>query len=161
MTDTRPSTDVTQMATAMLWAERSTCERTHVGAVISLGGRTVGTGYNGAPAGMDHCVHTLPFMPRVQDLSTVRRVGNVAPLRSNDACRIAIHAETNAIAYAARHGVAVAGGTLYVTMSPCYSCAQLIIAAGLHRIVYDKPYRDQTGIDYLRLAGLTVEHFGK
>lgn len=158
----RPSVDVTQMATALLWAERSTCERGHVGAVIAMDGRTVGTGFNGAPAGMDHCVHTLNYMPKTQDLSKVgTRISPILPLRSTEACRIAIHAETNAIAHAARHGVAVAGGTLYVTMSPCYPCAQLVIAAGLTRVVYNREYRDKTGIDYLRLAGITVEFFGQ
>jgi dCMP deaminase len=72
-------------------------------------------------------------------------------------CRVAIHAEANALAYAARHGVSVEGATVYTTLSPCYACSQLIIAAGLSRVVFNRSYRDPAGIDLLRLAGLTVE----
>lgn len=155
---TRPSIDHTQMKTARLWASHSTCDRAHVGAVLSLGGRTIGSGFNGAPAGMDHCDHSLPFIPAVQDLASVKtRISPVRPIQSSGACRVAIHAETNAIAYAARHGVAVAGATMYVTMSPCYPCAQLMIAAGLHRVLYDTAYRDLTGMNLLIEAGLVVE----
>lgn len=163
----RPSIDKTQMDTARLWALRSTCDRQHVGAVLSLGDRTIGSGYNGAPAGMAHCNHTLPWVPNVgpegqPPYKAVSPLGawprGLGTARDNG-CRIAIHAETNAIAYAARHGVAVAGSTIYVTLSPCFSCAQLLIAAGIHRVVYDREYRDPAGIDLLRQAGLKVEQF--
>lgn len=157
------SIDRTQMATARLWAAHSTCDRNSVGAVISLGGRTIGTGYNGAPAGMEHCNHTVPYMPTAGmnvSYKSASPLGafplNLGKIRDNG-CRVAIHAETNAIAYAARHGVAVQGATLYVTLSPCYACAQLVIAAGLIRVVYDRAYRDLDGIRLLERAGVTVE----
>jgi dCMP deaminase len=54
----RPTIDVSLMAVAEVWAERSTCSRNHVGVVIARNGRTIGSGYNGAPAGMPHCEHT-------------------------------------------------------------------------------------------------------
>jgi deoxycytidylate deaminase len=54
----RPTIDVSLMAVAEVWAERSTCSRNHVGVVIARNGRTIGSGYNGAPAGMAHCEHT-------------------------------------------------------------------------------------------------------
>lgn len=156
----RPSIDKTQMDTARLWALRSTCSRAHVGAAISRGGRTIGTGFNGAPAGMSHCDHTTAYVPQTQDLSTVlTRVSPARLIQGSGMCRVAIHAETNAIAYAARHGVAVEGAELFVTMSPCYSCAQLIIAAGLIRVVYDRAYRDPSGISLLTEAGVTVEKY--
>lgn len=150
--------DNTQMATAHLWAQHSTCTRARVGAVISSGGRAIGTGYNGAPAGMPHCDHSVRHEPKIQDTANWdRRVSPVPPMRTLFGCRTALHAETNAIAYAARHGVSVAGATLYVTMSPCHPCAQLIVAAGLHRVVYDDAYRDPAGIEFLLAAGLVVE----
>jgi dCMP deaminase len=161
----RPSIDQVQMSTAKLWAMRSTCDRNHVGAVLSLGDRTIGSGYNGAPAGMDHCNHTLPFMPQAGTDVQYRSVSPLGPWPQglgkprDNGCRVAIHAECNAIAYAARHGVAVAGATMHVTLSPCYSCAQLMIAAGLHRVVYDREYRDPAGITLLREAGLKVEQY--
>lgn len=163
----RPEVDTIQMATAELWAERSTCTRQHVGAVLSLGDRTIGSGYNGAPAGMPHCNHEVPFNPKVgaEHTPAYRTTSPLGPfpralgtVRDNG-CRIAIHAECNAIAYAARHGVAVAGATIYVTLSPCFACAQLLIASGLHRVVYGRAYRDPAGIDLLREAGLKVEQF--
>lgn len=156
----RPTIDVTQMAAARLWAERSTCSRGQVGAVISLEGRTVGTGYNGAPAGVPHCDHdSQGFTPTAQSpFDWGRRLTPIEPYETKDpGCRLSAHAEANAIAYAARHGVAVGGATIYVTMSPCYACAQLIIAAGLIRVVYDRPYRDTQGVSLLGLAGVEVE----
>jgi dCMP deaminase len=162
----RPTIDVSLMAVAEVWAERSTCSRNHVGVVIARNGRTIGSGYNGAPAGMAHCEHTElryekiygpgdsaprratpPYLPKVIPESTGLDRG----------CRVAIHAEANALAYAARHGVSVEGATVYTTLSPCYACSQLIIAAGLSRVVFNRSYRDPAGIDLLRLAGLTVE----
>jgi dCMP deaminase len=149
----RPDIDTTLMGVALLWEDRSTCDRNHVGAVIAKDGRHIGSGYNGAPAGMSHCDHG--------PLPTIRRVSPVSPLPTSPTsigCRIAIHAEANAIAYAARHGVSVEGATIYTTLSPCYECAKLIIAAGLVRVVFNRSYRDPAGIDLLRNAGLTVDN---
>lgn len=148
----RPSTDATLMKIASAWEERSTCSRNHVGAVIAKDGRTLGSGYNGAPAGMPHCEH-IPVEERVYP-----RILERAAIESpRGGCRIAIHAESNAIAYCARHGVSIEGATIYTTLSPCYSCAQLIIAAGLTRVVYGRQYRDKAGLELLIAASLTVE----
>lgn len=144
----RPTIDESLMAIAKIWEDRSTCTRNHVGAVIAKEGRHIGSGYNGAPAGMPHCEHSLPAF-------------NMAmPKDLQQGCRIAIHAEANALAYCARHGVAVEGATMYSTLSPCYACSQLILAAGLTRVVYVRAYRDTAGIDLLREAGLTVDMIG-
>jgi dCMP deaminase len=104
---------------------------------------------------MDHCTHSpLPFLRRASPVPELP----VGPSPSDTGCRIAIHAEANAIAYAARHGVSVEGATIYSTLSPCYDCSKLIIAAGLRRIVFNRSYRDPAGIDLLRNAGLTVSN---
>lgn len=151
---TRPSRDGVLMATATAFEELSTCARNHVGAVIAIDGRIIGTGYNGAPAGMPHCEHSSAMLlPLRATPPGVQLLKGVDP---NTGCKVAIHAESNAIAYAARHGVSVKGATLYVTLSPCYGCAQLVIAAGLTRVVFDRGYRDISGIDLLREAGLEV-----
>lgn len=152
----RPEIDTTLMGTAILWEDRSTCDRNHVGCVIAKDGRTIGTGYNGAPAGMPHCVHggQTTRMRRVSPIPLLA----TGPTASDIGCRIAIHAEANAIAYAARHGVSIEGGTLYTTLSPCYDCSKLVIAAGLARVVFNRSYRDPAGIDLLRQAGLTVDN---
>lgn len=152
----RPTIDTTLMSTALLWEARSTCSRNHVGAVIAKDGRTIGTGYNGAPAGMEHCTHggNLPGMPAMRRVSPVPMLAE-SPL--DRGCRIAIHAEANAIAYAARHGVSVQDATIYTTLSPCYECSKLIIAAGLVRVVFNRSYRDPAGIDLLRSAAVIVD----
>jgi dCMP deaminase len=115
----------------------STCDRNHVGVVISIDGRIVSTGYNGAPPGMPHCNHAVGSNPTM-------------------GCRESTHAEANAIAFAARNGVSVLGGTVHTTLSPCYACAQLILSAGLVRVVYDRPYRDLAGLELLSAGGLIV-----
>jgi dCMP deaminase len=116
---------------------------------------------------MDHCVHELPFMPNAgQEISytSLSPLGAwpmaLGKMRENS-CRMAIHAEANALAYSARNGVAVEGADLFVTLSPCFSCAQIIIAAGLVRVVYDREYRDKAGIDLLTMAGIRVEKFSE
>lgn len=154
----RPTIDDVLMQIAHLWETRSTCSRNHVGALIARDGRTIGTGYNGAPSGMEHCNHTGLRL----DGSVImqRRVSPVPMLDQGPmdrGCRLAIHAEANAIAYAARHGVSLEDATIYSTLSPCYECSKLIIAAGLQRVVYNRSYRDPAGIDLLRMAGLTVD----
>ncbi|MCO5760313.1 MAG: deaminase [Chromatiaceae bacterium] len=128
-----------QVAETTSW--RSTCERNNVGALIVLDGRPLSVGYNGAPAGLAHC----------QDIGCL--------IDSSGGCIRTQHAEANAIAWAARKGIAVEGATLYVTLSPCLPCAKLIINAGIARVVYLSPYRDSTGVDYLRMAGVQVEEF--
>lgn len=154
----RPTIDATLMALAYIWEDRSTCSRNHVGVVIAKDGRTLGSGYNGAPAGMPHCEHLVieyPLTPR--QISPVPPIPVAGPDRG---CKEAIHAEANALAYCARDGISVQGATIYTTLSPCYACSQLIIAAGLARVVFNRSYRDPAGIDLLRRAGLTVDKLG-
>ncbi|AWY05230.1 deoxycytidylate deaminase [Gordonia phage Margaret] len=117
-------------------ALRGTCSRLQVGALAVRGGQILSTGYNGAPAGLEHCYH---------------RPGAIEP------CFQSIHAEANAVACAARYGVSLEGATLYVTDAPCLSCAGLIINAGIDAIRFDRPYRDRTGIQRLYDAGLSVQ----
>ena len=134
----RPTRDDTLINVAADFARRSTCDKLHVGAVISHDGRPLSTGYNGSPAGMAHCRH-LPV--------------------SNDPCVLAVHAEANAIAYAARFGVATVDAEMHVTHSPCYKCAQLIINAGIFKVTWAIAFRDQSGLDLLESAGIETVHY--
>jgi dCMP deaminase len=134
MLGNRPSFDEILMTTARVWAGRSTCSRLSVGAVLAKDGRSVSSGFNGAPAGLRHCEHA-----------------------TDATCTTATHAEANVIGYAAREGHATKGATMYITHSPCYSCTGLILAAGIVRVVYGEVYKSTQGIDTLRKAGLTVE----
>lgn len=112
----RPTLNQTFFDIARAWAKRSTCEHLAVGAVIARDSRTIASGYNGAPPGLPHCRH---------DLETIR-------IR----CSNTNHAEGNALAFAARYGIATDGASLYTTHSPCVSCAGLIISAGIVVVRY-------------------------
>lgn len=129
----RPSREQILVDTAYLWAKRSTCDRLHVGAIIHRQGRIISVGYNGAPAGLPHCDH---------------------PHETEDC--LAVHAEQNAISYAARNGVALGGASLVVTHQPCRSCAMSIINSGIRHVTYVEPYRLVEGLSLLLDAGIEV-----
>ena len=127
------------MATAMLMATRSSCERLHVGCVIVSGGaqrnRIVAAGYNG-------------FLPGAPHISKVRDGHEQAT----------VHAEQNAISDAARRGVSLDGATAYVTHFPCINCAKILAAAGVVRIKYHRDYRNDALVaSLLRESGVEVE----
>lgn len=124
-------------------AKRSTCNRLHVGAVISRDGRILSLGYNGPVAGAPHCQHDITPSP-------VTTAGGIDVLTTQqDGCLAAVHAEANAIAFAAREGVCVSGATLCVTHQPCLKCAQLIINSGVVKVTYHHPYRLNDGVELL------------
>src|SRR3954469_11838629 len=128
------------MQTAKLFARSGTCFRLRTGAVLARRGRVLSTGFNGAAAGLPHCSHDDP-----------------TSIKESDACRIAVHAELNAIAFAARYGVATEGAEMFATHMPCVACSQAIINAGVERVVYDQSYRDASGVQMMMDAGLLVE----
>lgn len=152
----RPSRDATLLRVAEVMGDRSTCSRNLVGVVIARDGRILSTGYNGAPAGMPHCNHECncggkhlggtPLQGRWHD----QTCSSIRP------CTIAIHAEANAIAYAARFGVDIEGAELFTTLSPCVPCSQLIIASGIVRVVYGRAYRIADGLTLLCQADIVV-----
>jgi dCMP deaminase len=142
-TTERPTMDMTLLATAFVMSERGTCSRARVGCVVALDGRILSSAYNGAPRGMPHCVH---------DDRTTDDFGPSEPT-----CPTGVHAEANAVAFAARYGVSLDGSVLYTTLSPCVPCAQLIVNVGIERVVCAKVYRDTTGVELLLSAGLTVD----
>lgn len=129
----RPTRHDNAMEWALTTAKRSTCNRLNVGAVIAMDGRPLSAGYNGPPKGRPHCKHKPT---------------------NNDPCVAAIHAERNAIIWAARVGVAIEGADLYVTHMPCLSCAGDIIQAGIATVRYAHAYRDSSGVDLLIDAGV-------
>mgnify|MGYP000962167571 CR=1 FL=1 len=75
---------------------------------------------------------------------------------------ICVHAEQNAICQAAYHGIALAGATIYVTISPCLTCAKMIINAGIREVVYggDYAFTEQTE-RLLKEAKVTCRRFVK
>src|SRR5690349_372695 len=121
----RPSTEDVLMESAFLWSARSTCSRLHVGAVFAKDGRILATGYNGAPTGIPHCEHPCTCAELMRHSVIVSKDASVhlAGCRSQEPCLTAEHAERNAIAWAARHGIALEGSRLFVTHMPCLACS--------------------------------------
>jgi dCMP deaminase len=166
----RPSIDETLLAVTATMAQRSTCPRSHVGAVIARDGRILSSGYNGSPAGTPHCDHPpecegcVPGVPagtpaRLLPKGTMlHRDGtwHLPDCTKVTGCLTAIHAEANAIAYAARNGVALEGSTLYTSLTPCRACAQLIVQAGIREVLASEEYRDQAGSLLLGRSGVRV-----
>lgn len=151
---TRPTREQVLLETAYLWARRSTCSRLNVGCVIAKNGRILTQGYNGAPAGLPHCNHecTCALPPAIQ----LTGFKHMASCNSQQPCTTAVHAEQNAIAFAARWGVGLEGTELYCTHQPCLSCAMSIINAGIETVYYAEPYRLRDGVDVLEQAGILV-----
>lgn len=136
----RPTRGDIFMQTAYLFAERSTCNRGNVGTVLVDGNHIIAHGYNGAPPGLPHCTDVGCEYVTV----TVAPHGPEDPERVSgwmEGCQRTVHAEANAIAYAARHGISTAGSTMFSTHSPCRKCLELAASAGVKEIVYDTPYR--------------------
>lgn len=156
----RPTRIHTLMRTAYLWAERSTCSRLNVGCVIHRNGRILVQGYNGAPAGLKHCNHTcncsilLRTAPRV-----VLSPDHHPSCNSQRPCTRAVHAEQNAISFAARWGVGLEGAEAVITHQPCVSCAQSLINAGISHVIFAEPYRLRDGLNLLQEANMGISRF--
>lgn len=144
--DKRPSWDEYFMGMAKLTAERSTCLRRQVGAVIVKDRHIIATGYNGAPRGLAHCG---------QLGGCLREQLKVPSGQRHELCR-ALHAEQNAIIQAATLGQSIEGASIYITHQPCSICSKMIINAGISRIVVDQGYPDELATNLLEEAGIKV-----
>lgn len=144
--DDRPSWDEYFMQMAQLTAQRSTCLRRKVGAVIVKDKHIIATGYNGAPRGLKHCVELGGCLREKLKIPSGQR---------HELCR-ALHAEQNAIIQAATLGQSIEDGTIYITHQPCAICAKMIINAGLKRIVVKEGYPDDLSVEILDEAGLKI-----
>lgn len=149
--DDRPSWDEYFMQMAQLTAQRSTCLRRKVGAVIVKDKHIIATGYNGAPRGLKHCVELGGCLREKLKIPSGQR---------HELCR-ALHAEQNAIIQAATLGQSIEDGTIYITHQPCAICAKMIINAGLKRIVVKEGYPDDLSVEILDEAGLKIVMLNK
>jgi dCMP deaminase len=134
------------MQIAQLVAQRATCVRRKVGAVIVRDKHILTTGYNGAPKGLPHCL----------DIGCLREKLGIPSGERMEICR-GIHAEQNALVQAARFGISVEGSVLYCTTQPCVTCAKLLINAGIKKIIYLEGYADKLGNQMLAEAGVELE----
>ena len=118
-------------------ATRSTCDRKHVGSVIVRDKTILSTGYNGSIRGMQHC-------------------DEVGHMMENGHCVATIHAETNAILQAAKNGVMIDGGEVFITASPCWPCFKMLANAGIKKIYYGEFYRDERIFDVAKKLGIEL-----
>ena len=136
---TRASWEEYLMNIAKEVASRSTCDRKHVGAVIVRDRTILSTGYNGSIRGMPHC-------------------DEAGHLMENEHCVATIHAEINAVLQAAKNGVRIENGEVYITASPCWSCFKMIANAGIKKIYYGEFYRDERIFDVAKRLGIELIH---
>lgn len=129
-------------------AKRANCDRGRSGAVLVKGKQIIATGYVGAPAGLPTCDEVGHLIKVAYD----ERGGQ------HEHCVRTTHAEANAIAQAAKHGVATDGATIYCRMEPCLDCAKLLVNAGIKRIVCEKRYHAaHDSREMLKKAGVQLE----
>jgi dCMP deaminase len=148
----RPSWDEYFLNLVTMVGSRGTCDRGRSGCVIVRDKRILSTGYVGSPIGTEHCDENGHEMHTV-----IHETGD-----QTRHCIRTSHAEINAVANAARFGVALEGATLYCHMTPCYTCAKMIINAGIKRVVCNKDYHaggrskeifKEAGISYELVSG--------
>ncbi|MCG9967916.1 cytidine/deoxycytidylate deaminase family protein [Pelotomaculum terephthalicicum JT] len=129
-------------------ANRSTCLRRRVGAVLVKDRRILASGYNGAPAGLKHCL----------DIGCLRERLGVPSGERHELCR-GLHAEQNAVIQAAVHGIAIKGATCYVTHQPCLLCAKIMINAGVGKVVFQGDYPDLSAQEIFDEAGVELVRY--
>lgn len=134
------------MSITYLVSERSTCTRRRVGAVAVKDKRILATGYNGAPAGMPHCL----------DIGCLRRQLDIPSGQRHEICR-GLHAEQNVIIQAAVHGISIRGAEFYCTTHPCVLCSKMLINCGIRRICYAEDYPDELAAAMLKEAGVATD----
>lgn len=130
----RPSWDEYFMKIVEMVGSRGSCDRGRAGCVVTRDKRIISTGYAGSPVGLPHCDevgHEMHMVTHADGTQTRH-------------CIRTTHAEQNVICEAARMGIALEGGTLYCKMTPCYTCAKMIINAGIKRVACAQDYHAST-----------------
>ena len=126
-------------------AEKSSCFRAKVGAVLVRDGEVIAQGYNNMTGGVRDCT----------EVGCIRDIMKIPSGTRREVCR-AICAEQLAISEAARNGVKLDGATAYITTFPCHICAKLLVSSGVNEIVYDKDYPDELSKNFLEEAGINI-----
>ena len=128
--------DKAYLKMAMEWGKLSHCNRKKVGALIVKDRMIISDGFNGTPTGFEnYCEDEAGYTKWY-----------------------VLHAEANAILKVASSTQSCKGATLYITLSPCKECSKLIHQSGIVRVVYNKKYKDDSGLKFLEKAGITLDH---
>ena len=133
------------MSITELVAQRSTCTRRYVGAILVRDKRIISTGYNGAPSGISHCL----------DVGCLREQKGIPSGERHELCR-GLHAEQNAIIQASLQGSTVEGATLYCTNMPCSICTKMLINAKIKEVYYREGYADTLSASLMAEAGIPL-----
>jgi dCMP deaminase len=145
----RPTWDEYFMEVCDAIAKRATCDRGRSGCVIARENQLLVTGYVGAPAGLPHCDEVGHQFKQM-----LHEDGSVTTH-----CVRTVHAEQNAICQAAKRGISINGATLYCRMTPCRTCAMLIINCGIVRVVCQRRYHDSADSEaMLAKANVKLEY---
>ena len=145
----RPTWDEYFLEVMHALARRATCDRGRTACVIVKDKQIVVSGYVGSPPGLPHCDEVGHLMKKV-----VEEDGTIS-----EHCMRTIHAEQNAICQAAKRGVSVDGATIYCKLAPCRTCAMLLIASGIKRVVAEYKYHaGGEAEEMLKQAGISVEY---
>ena len=148
----RPSWDEYFMELANTAAKRATCDRGRSGCVIVRNKQVLVTGYVGSPSGLKHCDEVGHLFKKVYHEDE----------RVTQHCVRTVHAEQNAICQAARRGIGLNKATLYCRMTPCRTCAMLIVNCGIERVVCEKKYHAaEESEQLLKEAGVKLEYFSE
>ena len=137
------------MSITELVAQRATCTRRFVGAILVRDKHIITTGYNGSPSGTKHCL----------EVGCLRDQLGIPSGERHELCR-GLHAEQNAIIQAALHGTSVAGATLYCTTMPCVICSKMLINARISEVYYREGYADTLSRDLMAEAGIPLYQLG-
>lgn len=131
--------DYAYLKLALEWSKLSYCSRKKVGSLIVKNNMIISDGYNGTPTGFN----------------------NICENNKGISHWYVLHAEANAILKTAKSNHNCSGATLYLTLSPCKDCSKLIHQAGIKRLVYIDQYKDTSGLDFLKEAGVTIKQVKK
>jgi dCMP deaminase len=148
----KPNFDDIYMDLAINIASKSHCVKKHVGAVLTKDTRIISIGYNGPPSGTHNCDIDFP---------------TGCAKDSKGSCSLALHAEQNAILYAAKNNSNLDGSTLYITLSPCIACARIIYSMNIKKVIYLNSYAEykgissDEGIDFLNKFGIETIRYIK
>lgn len=140
------------MKTAEVFAELSSAQRLHVGAIVVKDDRIISIGYNGMPSGWDNnCENKIFVSPWISENAESEDVTYILKTKPE-----VLHAETNAIAKLAKSTESGDGAKLFVTHAPCLDCAKLVYQSGINSVYYRNNYRSTEGLEFLEKAGVEI-----
>jgi dCMP deaminase len=157
--------EIVNMQVAYQFAKLSYAERRKVGCIIVKDKQVISYGYNGTPHGFDNtCEETEETYWENPDIALLLKDDGWT-LSTDNSCtahrtitkREVLHAESNAIMKVAKSTMSCDSAELYTTTCPCFDCAKLIIQAGISKVYYTEDYRDMSGVELLKMAGIEVE----